>query len=130
MNNAIIFCLCLHDGLLNKVKELNYMPVGLGENNFSKEWLRDFSGDNISKKNMYYGEHSFHYWFWKNYLDKLDSKWIGFCQYRKFWSLEQIDPNKINFEKLPNQVLKDIPENSKVMGYPAKDLKKFIKENK
>ena len=27
-------------------------------------------------------------------------------------------------------VIKDIPDNSKVMGYPAKDLKTFIKENK
>ena len=27
-------------------------------------------------------------------------------------------------------VIKDIPNNSKVMGYPAKDLKKFIKNNK
>jgi len=27
-------------------------------------------------------------------------------------------------------VIKDIPDNLKVMGYPAKDLKKFIKENK
>ena len=27
-------------------------------------------------------------------------------------------------------VIKDVPENSKVMGYPAKDLKRFIKENK
>jgi UDP-3-O-[3-hydroxymyristoyl] glucosamine N-acyltransferase len=26
-------------------------------------------------------------------------------------------------------VIKDIPDNSKVMGYPAKDLKSFIKEN-
>jgi hypothetical protein len=25
--------------------------------------------------------------------------------------------------------VKDIPDNSKVMGYPAKDLKNFIKEN-
>ena len=27
-------------------------------------------------------------------------------------------------------VIRDIPDNSKVMGYPAKDIKKFIKENK
>ena len=27
-------------------------------------------------------------------------------------------------------VIKDVPDNSKVMGYPAKDLKRFIKENK
>ena len=27
-------------------------------------------------------------------------------------------------------VIKDIPDNSKVMGYPAKDLRNFIKDNK
>ena len=27
-------------------------------------------------------------------------------------------------------VIKNIPDNSKVMGYPAKDLRKFIKEMK
>ena len=27
-------------------------------------------------------------------------------------------------------VIKDIPDNSKVMGYPAKDLRDFIKDNK
>ena len=27
-------------------------------------------------------------------------------------------------------VIKDIPDNSKVMGYPAKSLKNFIRENK
>ena len=27
-------------------------------------------------------------------------------------------------------VINDIPDNSRVMGYPAKDLKEFIKDNK
>jgi UDP-3-O-[3-hydroxymyristoyl] glucosamine N-acyltransferase len=27
-------------------------------------------------------------------------------------------------------VIRDIPDNSKVMGYPSKDLRKFLKENK
>ena len=27
-------------------------------------------------------------------------------------------------------VIKNIPDNSRVMGYPAKDLKEFIKDNK
>ena len=27
-------------------------------------------------------------------------------------------------------VVKDIPDNSKVMGYPAKDIRKFLKDNK
>ena len=26
-------------------------------------------------------------------------------------------------------VIKNIPENSKVMGYPAKDIRSFLKEN-
>ena len=86
MNNATIFCLCLHSKLLNKVKQLDYIPVGLGKDNFSNDWLRDFTGENISQKNKYYGEHSFHYWFWKNNLESIrEGKWIGFCAYRRFW---------------------------------------------
>jgi UDP-3-O-[3-hydroxymyristoyl] glucosamine N-acyltransferase len=27
-------------------------------------------------------------------------------------------------------VIKDIPDNSKVMGYPAKNIRDFIRENK
>ena len=27
-------------------------------------------------------------------------------------------------------VIKDIPDNSKVMGYPAKNIRQFLKENK
>ena len=27
-------------------------------------------------------------------------------------------------------VIKDIPSNSKVMGYPAKNIKEFLKENR
>ena len=27
-------------------------------------------------------------------------------------------------------VIKDIPDNTKVMGYPAKNLKEFIKDNR
>ena len=27
-------------------------------------------------------------------------------------------------------VIKNLPDNSRVMGYPAKDIRKFIKENK
>ena len=69
MNDATIFCLCLHDGLLEKVKQLGYTPVGLGKNNFSDDWIKDSSGLNISEKNIYYGEHSFHYWIWKNWIE-------------------------------------------------------------
>ena len=44
--------------------------------------MRDNTGNNISKKQNY--EYTFHYWIWKNHMNKLSSDWIGFCQYRKF----------------------------------------------
>ena len=59
-----MYCICVHNNLLNKVKELNYIPVGLGDDNFNEEWMRDNTKKNISNKNKYYGEYSFHYWFW------------------------------------------------------------------
>ena len=87
MSELKMYCLCLHNNLYDTVKKLNYIPVGLGRNKFSSEWLRDNLGDNIAEKNEYYGEHTFHYWFWKNKIDKIDNdKWIGFCAYRRFWS--------------------------------------------
>ena len=61
--NLKMYCMCLNDHLLENVKKLNYFPVGLGSNTFSDEWMRDNTGKNISKKNRYYGEHSFYYWF-------------------------------------------------------------------
>jgi hypothetical protein len=108
MVKAKIYCLCLHDELLNRVKELNYIPVGLGNNNFSDEWMLDKKGINISNKNSYYGEYSFHYWIWKNELDKIpDNTWIGFCAYRRFWQKENKKiTKKINLKSL---VLNDIP---------------------
>ena len=92
----LIYCLCLQNNLFNKVKNLNYIPVGLGEEKFSSVWLRDNTGNNISTKNPYYGEYTFHYWFWKNEIDKIpDDTWIGFCTYRRFWSNKKISLLKI-----------------------------------
>ena len=65
---------------------------------------------NISSKNKYYSEYTFHYWLWKNYLDQIDDKWIGFCQYKKFWSLKTYKTGDVNINSLNNQVLKKIPE--------------------
>tara|TARA_Y100000590_G_scaffold425813_1_gene534192 strand:- start:1427 stop:2224 length:798 start_codon:yes stop_codon:yes gene_type:complete len=97
---------------LNFIKEINYIPVGLGADNYSKEYFRDNSGINISEKNTYYGEYTFHYWLWKNYIDTeiKDQNWIGFCQYRKFWGL---DKNKIipkDLVELKSLALKEIPK--------------------
>ena len=95
-----MFCLCLDDFLLDKVKKLNYIPVGLGEKYFSDQWLRDNTGENISNKNSFYGEYSFHYWLWKNYLkkNKNQNEWIGFCAYRRFWSNNKTNQDQSHFK--------------------------------
>ena len=86
MENLKMFALCLHARHLTDIKSLKYIPVGLGKNNFSSDWLRDNTGNHISDKNPFYGEYTFHYWFWKNMIDTIpDETWIGFCGYRYFW---------------------------------------------
>ena len=106
MNNAQMYCLCLKNSYYTKVKKLNYLPVGLGEENFSTDWLRDNTGINISSKNPFYGEYTFHYWLWKNHFNKIENNsWTGFCTYRRFW--------KSKFQKTKNfedQVLSEIPK--------------------
>ena len=108
--NLNMFCLTLEPNHYKFIKELSYIPVGLGDKNFDNNWYNDKSGINIASKNKNYGEYTFHYWIWKNYLEKLDDKWIGFCQYRKFWSLKNYQKDKININSLNSQVLKQIPK--------------------
>ena len=72
MNNLKMFCITMEPSHINFIKNLDYVPVGLGEKKFSKECLQDKTGENIALKNKNYGEYTFHYWIWKNYLDKLN----------------------------------------------------------
>ncbi len=76
MKNLTIFCLTLEPSHLNFIKNLNYIPVGLGEKKFSNDWMTDKKGENISEKNKNYGEYTFHYWIWKNYLNEIKSDWV------------------------------------------------------
>jgi len=109
MKNLKIFCLSLNPDHKNIIDKLGYVPVGLGDRVFSSGWLGDKTGDNISIKNRYYGEYTFHYWLWKNY-DLESPGWIGFCQYRKFWKKNSHNYEGNNFETFENLVLKEIPE--------------------
>ena len=122
MSNLKMFCLSLEPNHYDFIKKLDYIPVGLGEKYFKESWFSDKSGTNISKKNKHYGEYTYHYWLWKNYLDQLDEGWIGFCQYRKFWSLNTQDSKNITFNNLTSKVLKDIPNNlqgfDSILGEP------------
>ena len=114
-----IFCMCLHSHHLNNLKKLNYIPVGLGKNQFSNEWLRDDTEKNISEKNSYYGEYTFYYWIWKNLLNKIpENTWVGFSGYRYHWSKDnKIKSDQLNkfisSENFKEYILRDIPEDWK-----------------
>ena len=110
MKNLKMFCISLEPNHYNFIKNLGYTPVGLGDKDFNDDWFKDKLGNNISAKNKNYGEYTYHYWLWQNYLDKLGDEWIGFCQYRKFWSLEKHRTEDIDFNSLNFQVLKEIPK--------------------
>ena len=96
MKKLNLYCIDLYDSDYNKIKSLNYTPVGVGKNKFSKKWLTDKTKKNIAYKNEFYGEYTFHYWFWKNKLSKIkDKEWYGFCAYRRFWTQKK-DKYKIS----------------------------------
>jgi len=106
MSKLNLYCLSLFNDDYKKIKDLGYIPVGLGTNKFDSKWLRDNTGNNISKKNKFYGEYTFHYWFWKNKLKNIkNNDWFGFCAYRRFW----LNENNEEYSKLPfkKRVLKD-----------------------
>ena len=116
MKNLSMFCLSLYPKHLNNLKIINYIPVGLGVNDFSNSWLRDNTEKNISNKNRYYGEYTFHYWFWKNMIDNMpDDNWIGFCAYRRYWA---------NTNHLKSDELSKIINNRNFKKHVLQEIKK------
>ena len=111
-----IFCMCLHSHHLDNLKKLDYIPVGLGSNKFTDEWIRDNNGQNISNKNAFYGEYTFYYWIWKNLLNNLsEPTWLGFTGYRYHWSkynkIKSDELNKlINKDNFNDHILREIPD--------------------
>ena len=82
-----IFCISIQNKNFYNLKKLGLIPVGLGSVNFDKNWLNDKGKFNISKKNINFGEYTFHYHIWKNkILSKNYKGWVGFCSYRRFWT--------------------------------------------
>jgi hypothetical protein len=127
MNKISFFCLTLDPLHEDKIKKLSYIPVGLGKNNFSKNTLQDKDGKNISKKNPFYGEYTFHYWVWKNYLDRIKTDWVGFCQYRKFFVKNNLDLKEFTFEKLNQAIIKNV--DTSYINYDAILGEKFFVDN-
>ena len=122
MKKVTLYCISLNPDHYNKINSLGYIPVGLGEKLFSKKWMTDKGGSSISEKNKHYGEYTFHYWLWKNYLENLEDGWIGFCQYRKFWSTFSYNPEIKSMENLKKFSLAHVPDSlsefESILGTP------------
>ena len=137
MKNISIFCLTLNPEHEEIIQKLSFIPVGLGNKTFSRNCLTDKEGENISYKNDFYGEYTFHYWIWKNYIDKIESGWIGFCQYRKFWAPKKPKPENNSFEEFEKIILKKLSSEydqyDSIIGEPffinQFRLTKFLKRN-
>lgn len=112
MNNISNFCLTLNPEHEEMIRNLSYIPVGLGKRVFSKNCLSDKTGDTIYQKNPFYGEYTFHYWIWKNYLKNIKTEWVGFCQYRKFFLKKDNSQKPNNFNDLNKSILKNLDINS------------------
>ena len=52
------------------LEKLDFNLVGVGKKNFSKKYLNIKNKKNIQNKEETYSELTFHYWFWKNELNK------------------------------------------------------------
>ena len=132
-----MYCITLKDEHFDIIKRFGYIPVGLGKDIRNKNFITDAIGENISEKNPYYGEYTFHYWLWKNEIKKLNNNWIGFCQYRKFWLLENTDRIYDNFDDLSKDIITNIPKEfdnyDSILGEPINinqfKLSKLIKKN-
>ena len=113
MKNITIFCLTLEPSHEDTIKYLSYIPVGLGNKNFSSECFSDKKNNNISKKNPFYGEYTFHYWLWKNFLDQIETDWVGFCQYRKFFAKKHFNSKNISLSELKSNIITNLEEEMK-----------------
>ncbi len=132
-----MYCLTTNDNHYEKIKKLGFLPVGLGKSIKKENFISDNTKINISEKNPFYGEYTFHYWLWKNKIDANEKGWVGFCQYRKFWARENYKSSINDLEKLNERLLKKIPENLNesdvILGEPLFinqfRFSKFIKKN-
>ena len=107
MNKLNIFCVTniAYDYLNN----LNLKLAGVGKKKFPNNYIVCNKGNNIQKKERNYSELTFHYWFWKNRLDRYSvNEWIGFCQKRRFWIKSKIRIKSI--KDLEKNILKNPPK--------------------
>ena len=81
---------CVTNKKVPVLENSTFILGGVGDFDFNSNYIRSDNKDNIFYKEKYYSELTFHYWYWKNLLDKeKDGQWIGFCQKRRYWVKEK-----------------------------------------
>lgn len=106
-----------------------YKPLLNGSyfNSENLNYIRDDTGDNISKLNPFYAELTGEYWVWKN--SKADI--IGFNHYRR-WFVKNIKLNKLNKDDILNDLeTYDIilPQKTRFLFSIEETIKKSLKRN-
>ena len=77
---------CVTNKRLKFLEDSSYNLSWVGLEECPEKYIKSSGKINIFKKEKYYSELTFHYWYWKNLLDLNSDNWVGFCQKRRFWS--------------------------------------------
>ena len=109
MKNLKIYCVT--NKKIDLLEKTSLTLVGVGNENFTKQYLKCDDKINIYNKEKYYSELTFHYWYWKNILPNEETKWVGFCQKRRFWIQPEKKTDQISAENLNEYLLTNINEN-------------------
>ena len=108
-NNLQIFCIT--NKKLNFFDNLAYNMVAVGKEKFPTNYIKCDNKQNIYHKEEYYSELTFHYWFWKNELNKYNNDtWIGFCQKRRFWLQKKNSLENNSKNDIKSKLLYTVPE--------------------
>lgn len=101
MDASIEIYVMTHKEIEEEYDSSLYKPILNGSANVKQHYgyIRDDSGDNISKFHKNYGELTSEYWVWKN--SKADV--IGFCHYRR-WFVKNFKLEKLNKEDILNDL--------------------------
>ncbi len=122
MKNLDIYCVT--NKKLDFLEKTSLKLVGVGQEKFPKNYIKCDTKENIFYKEKYYSELTFHYWYWKNILNKEKNDWVGFCQKRRFWIRKEYEKKKIFKDNLNESLLDEIDENlNKFESFICKPIK-------
>ena len=103
---------CVTNKKLDFLKNSTYKIGWVSKDESLPNYILCDKGDNIFFKEKYYSELTFHYWYWKNLLDReSNDQWIGFCQRRRYW-VQKKTLDLISKKNLNENLLVDLDSNS------------------